>query len=243
MMRNGRYAPFVLAGLFVLRVAACGSGKQQSTGAAGATGAQAGASASGGRGGTTADGGRGGTASEGGRGGSSGSPDGSTGGAPVPSGACVNGSIVYGNNETHTCTYQDCWIDAATGSASCMRPSVANEVPFRTCRVAADCGGATYCEVFGQQSEMLLGGATCMNGVCDWMTKSSQSCSSLQYCYPSGCQVWNPTTSGGFPWNPSGPTGAGGSTSGGFPWGSGGATGTDAATAEDATSSGDATGE
>jgi hypothetical protein len=140
---------------------------------------------------------------------------GGKGGASAPSGACVNGNVTYtssdGGTQTHTCPYQDCWVDVATGSASCMRPDTSDVRPFRTCRSASDCSGATYCADWGDSYAMQLGAASCVDGVCDWATETAQACTGGQLCWPSSCAtVATGTTSGGFPWT----TGQGGTCAG-----------------------------
>jgi hypothetical protein len=196
-MNAGRFAPFVLAGLFAVRIAACGGGRA----GAGKTGT------------------------------------GGAGGAANPSAMCVDGNVSYdtgaGQLMTQLCPNRDCWIDAATGSGACMLPGAAGAAPFRTCRTAADCAGATYCGTWGASSQIVLGSPTCMDGVCDWATQANQPCAGGQYCYPFTCATFQPTTSGGFPWNPGGvcvgntpqPGCLGGGGVGGGDGGAGGSTG------------------
>jgi hypothetical protein len=154
----------------------------------------------------------------GGVGGSTGTGGGGAGGSTGtdPAATCVNGDISYvdaaGQTQTHACVNHDCWIDAATGSAACTKPSAAGMKPFRTCRAAADCSGATYCATWGDSFTMSLGSATCTDHVCDWATQAQQACSGGQLCWPTACAtVFTGTTSGGFPWDPprncSGPAG------------------------------------
>jgi hypothetical protein len=135
-----------------------------------------------------------------------------------PAATCVNGDITYtdsnGQMQTHACPNHDCWIDASTGAAACMKPSAAGVKPFRTCRSVADCSGATYCATWGDGFTMVLGSATCMDNVCDWATQAQQPCTGGQLCWPTACAtVFSGTTSGGFPWEPC-PFGAGGTTCG-----------------------------
>ena len=89
----------------------------------------------------------------------------------------------------HACPSHDCWIDAATGSAACMQPSAAGVKPFRTCRAAVDCSGATYCATWGDSFTMKLGSPTCADNVCDWATQAQQSCSGGQLCWPAACAM------------------------------------------------------
>jgi hypothetical protein len=189
-------------------------------GAAGTAGGTAGTA--GGTAGTA--GGTAGTA--GGTAGTTGSA-GSTGGAAA---TCVNGDISYpsgSQTQMHVCPNHDCWIDVATGSAACMHVITAGTPPFRTCRTPADCSGAAYCAAWGDTSEIMLGAAMCIDGVCDWAAQTTVPCvGTFQYCWQTGCMTVQPTTSGGFPWTGAGGstggsigvTGAGGGTSGGFPW-------------------------
>jgi hypothetical protein len=175
----------------------------------------------GGTGGST--GGTGGPGGAGAAGGSTGSVD--------PAATCVNGDISYvtsgGDTPTHACPNHDCWIDAATGSAACTKPSAPGVKPFRTCRAATDCSGATYCATWGDSFTMLLGSATCVDNACDWATEAQQACTGGQLCWPTACAtVFTGTTSGGFPWEPPRCGGGGGCPGAGGTGGASGATGT-----------------
>jgi hypothetical protein len=166
--------------------------------------------------------------------GSGGSPgQGGTGGSALAPATCVNGDISYATSgdqlATHACANHDCWIDAATGSGACTKPEAPGVKPFRTCRAAADCSGATYCGTWGDSFALQLGSATCVDGVCDWATQAQQACSGGQLCWPTACAtVTTGTTSGGFPWQPGcqglNCPGAGGGT-GGTASGDGGGSG------------------
>jgi uncharacterized membrane protein YgcG len=142
----------------------------------------------------------------------------------------MDGDISYvtddGQTHTHACRYKDCWIDVATGSAACRTVDTPGVKPFRTCRSAANCAGATVCNTWGDSFESLLGSPTCTDSVCDWMTQMQEPCTGGQLCYPAACAtVSTGTTSGGFPWTGRGGSGGGTGGTGGSAGGASGSSG------------------
>jgi hypothetical protein len=195
-------------------VVAGASGASGASGVAGAAGANLAGNNAGGKAGTSGPGGAPGDAGCAGQ---------ATGDLPQPTCKGDDPTITYyskngcGQPVSHTKTCSNFCQFISFNSVQCDRKL--GEVPFVTCASAMDCHAVSFCS--DSQHQQVLDNPVCTDGVCDWKTQDTISCTSCET--PSGMcrsQGAGGSTSGGFPW---GQTGGAGTTSGGFPWGQGGA--------------------
>jgi hypothetical protein len=77
--------------------------------------------------------------------------------------------------------------------------------PFRICDPndisGQDCNETNYCVSGTATTRVLLDSPTCVESVCDWLSKQTVDCPGTSTCSSAGCR-YNSTgvTSGGFPW-------------------------------------------